>query len=317
MDTPTPRAVALLLAMAAFGVQDARAQERPEEARTARDTAASDTAASDTTPAPTIRLPPPPLGYDPAVFSLTVTLGRPGDGDAQTQSVRALRRDRTGAVLDSAVLSRTVFVRGTVYGGVSGTLSLSRRWGLRVGLDVAAATLQPGYSGSHEVLLATAEAVAADPGELRVVTVESTLRHRIASSKRMQPYIELGAAMSRWSVDGPVPEAALVAGQTRFEVVAGVGGVVPLTDRLSARLHASTRALRTPILPLAAGDTVAASTTLLLTARPSSGSVFADDVREVLGLTRLDVGLSLDLGRVAARPGDRPEPSAPSPPPGP
>lgn len=299
----------LLVALAlltAWGATRARAQEPEEQVETptaAQDTATQDTAVHDTVPAG------PALGYQPPAVSLVITAGTPGGGDAQVQAVRAYRRTTAGEVLDSASLSRTVAIAGGLSGSVSGELGLGPRWVFRAGVGVATAKLETKYDGDDEAFVASVRAIGTGSADLLALSVESALRYRIPSIRKVRPYVELGIAASRWSADGDLPGLGLEDGIMRFEALVGAGGVVPLTRRLSLRILASTRVLRTPIHPVAGGDTVASSSALLVTALPPSSSLFADGARESLGLLRLQLGLSLDLGRPAAGRPDRGEPS--------
>lgn len=309
----------LVLAATAVAAGDAAAQERVREPpdREVQDTVPQDTVVRDT-----VRPPRPTLGYEPAAFSLELELGAPGSADVQAQPVRVRRAQLTGAVVDSAVLTRTVAIRGARYGGLSGILSLGSDWGGRVGVGVAAATLQTDYDGEDEAFVASANAAAGGRTELRILSLESALRYRIPSRKRLQPYLELGAAVTRWRTDGSAGDVPSLEDATRFEAIAGVGAVIPLNRRFSARLHASTRVFRTPVDPRAAGDTLGTRRTLgwppskdnaattVVVSRPPAQSAFADGAREILDLLRLQVGISVDLGRPAlgARP---PAPQAP------
>lgn len=287
----------LPLLLTALSAGHAAAQEQET-----RDTIPPDSIARDT-----VRPPPPTLGYEPAAFSLALHIGRPGSGEAQTHPVRAWRTNLYGAVLDSAALTRTVTVRGAVSAGLAGILSLGPDWALRLGVGVATATLEASYHGENDVYVTTANAVAGSPLDLRVLSLESGLRYRIPSGTRMQPFLELGTAVSRWSAENAPPNMTFPSA-TRFEAVAGVGGVIPLNRHFSARLHASTRVFQTPAPTRPPGDTVATSSTLVLVSDATATSPFADGVREILDLLRLRVGVSWDLARPAPqRPGGPPE----------
>lgn len=236
-------------------------------------------------------------------------VGLPGGGEAQNHPVRLWRTDLGGAVLDSAVLSRTIELRGGVYGGVSGAVGLGRDWAVRLGLGVATGTLEASYDGSDDLFVTSANAVAGKAADLSIVTIESALQYRVPSTRRVQPYVELGAAVSRWTADGSLPEAAaLSSGVTRYEVMAGVGGIIPITRRLSARVHAARRVFQTPVPVPAVGDTVLSSSALVLVSRPSASTSFADATREMLGLLRLQVGVSYDIGRPPRAPAALTEP---------
>lgn len=299
---------ALILVLASFAPTSG--QDRPQDPGEVSDSAAQDTAAAQDT------LPQPPARrYEPAAFSLTVTAGLPGSGEAQSQPVLAYRRTLSGAVLDSALLNRTVRYQGGISARVSGELGLSPAWVLRLGAGVTTATLQTSYSGDRDLYVLSVEAIQAGEAELRALSLESAIRYRIPSSRRLQPYLEFGAVYSRWSAEGSLSEvAAIGAGTERFEALAGVGGVVPLNRTFSARLHLSTRVFRNPVPALPAGDTVLTSSALALTAQRPPASAFADADREMLSLLRLELGLSLDLQRPAAnlrRPAAPPDTTSP------
>lgn len=300
----------LVLVLAVLGPQTTAAQERVREEQA--DSAARDTVVQDTAVSDTVHPPRPSLGYDPAAFSLAIDIGTPGGGDAQRQPVRAWQLDYTGTPVDSALLARTVTIRGGVYGGVSGTLGLGRDWAIRLGLGLTTATLQAHYGGDAEAFVDRANATADVTADLRRLSIESALQYRIPSQRRVQPYLELGATFSRWQTRGSVPESLRLDAGTQLEATAGVGAVIPLSRRFSARLHASTRLLRTPVRPRAAGDTLATSfspgwpptrkeesETTVLVYRPPASALFADGAAEMLSMLRFQAGISYDLGRPA------------------
>ena len=294
-------------------------QERPELPQPAQNP--QDTARTDAEPTDTVVAEQPPLGYVPPSFSLAVFAGVPGSGPGQSQPVQLWRRLLDGTVTDSATLNRAIAINGAYMGAVHGTLGLGRDWALRLGAGLATATLETEYSGDDQVLVASANAVAGSAVELQIVSLESALIFRIPSTRQLQPYVELGGALSRWTTDAaPSAGLPLTSGTTRFEALAGVGGVIPVGRRFSARLHAATRVFRTPVLTAPVGDTLATSSTLVLVSRPTSASAFADARRESTGLLRLLVGFSYDLGRpVSAPPAEPPPQAAPDttpPPPG-
>lgn len=289
------RALAALLLGLTLGAGPAVAQERVREGR---EQTPRDTAAQDTLPRDTVVAPRPSLGYRPPSVSIALMVGLPGGGEAQNHPVRLWRTDLAGAVVDSAVLSRTVELRGGVYGGVSGAIGLGRDWAVRLGLGITTGTLEASYDGDDPVFVTSANAVAESSADLEIVTLESALQYRIPSTRRVQPYLELGGAISRWTADGPLRDAAdLRSGVTRFEIMAGAGGIIPVTRRLSARIHAARRVFRTPVPVPAVGDTVLTSSALVLVSRPAASTSFADAARESLGLLRLQVGVSYDVGR--------------------
>ncbi|MFW5946870.1 MAG: hypothetical protein ACOCUW_00145 [Gemmatimonadota bacterium] len=302
----------VLLALAALTVAADRAgaQDRPRERTPPTDSAAQDTVpdteSQDTVPRG------PALGYEPPALSVVLTVGLPGGGEAQSQPVTAYRTDLAGTVLDSVVLGRTQTVQGGIRAGIAVEWSLGTRWAVRVAGGAATASLETGYRGPSEVFVPAAEAIAHDDAELRVLSAETALRYRIPSRRRVRPYLELGAGFSRWSFDGAT--AGPATDVTRFEVLAAVGAVIPLRGRISARVHASSRMLRTPVDLVVPGDTAAASSALTLIAREPDGTTFADGARETLGLTSLDLGLSVGLGSVPAPPAPAATVDTPSPP---
>ena len=313
------------LVLAAVSVSALTAQERPPPMERG-DTIPQDTATRDT-----VRPPAPTLGYDPAAVALEVSFGLPGSGTAQRQPVRAWRTDFSGTVVDSALLTRATELRGGISGGVSGIIGLGKDWALRLGLQVATATVATDYTGAEadEVLVTAANATPGAATELRLLSLETGLRFRIPSSRRLQPYLEVGAALSRWAATGDVPPALDDDFGTRVEAVAGFGGVIPLTSRFSARIHASTRLFRTLVDTRPPGDTLGTRVSLgwppgrkeewrttTLVAEAPTRSLFADGARETLGLLRLQAGLSYDLGRTLPPPPQPPEapPDTTSPP---
>lgn len=299
------RTLAALLLALSVAVPTAAQEQTGED----RDQTPRDPAAQDTLPRDTVFARQPGLGYRPADVSLAVMVGIPGGGEAQNHPVRLWRTDLAGAVLDSAVLSRTVELRGGVYGGVSGALGLSRDWAVRLGLGITTGTLEAGYGGSDSTFATAANAAAGNTADLEILTIESALQYRIPSTRRIQPYIELGGAISRWTAEGSLRDAAaLRSGLTRFEVLAGAGGIIPITRRLSAHVHAGHRLFRTPVPIPAVGDTVLTGSNLVVVSRSPGSTSFADAARESLGLIRFQLGVSYDLGRPARPPAAITEP---------
>lgn len=287
----TPALLALAFGVGATAAQE---QDRPRETREP----VADTIGQDTLHQDTLYATRPALGYQPPALSVSLMVGLTAGADAQDHPVRFLRTDLNGAVLDSAGLNRTVELSGSVYAGVSGAFGLGRDWALRLGLGVMTGTLEASYAGEDEVFVYSANAAASNAADLEILTVESALQYRIPSSRRVQPYLELGAAMSRWNAEGSLPEAAaLQSGATRVEVLAGLGASIPVTRTLSARLHVSRHLFRTPVPLPAAGDTLLASSALVVVSRPASATRFADGAREALDRFRLQAGVSYDVGR--------------------
>lgn len=308
----------LALALAIIGLPAGlRAQQGGEAAGEAADTLRQDTTAQDTLPPPR-----PAFVYVPPAFSLAVSVGTPGSSPLQTQPVLGRREVFFGTVPDSATIDRTVQATGQLFVGASATLGLSPAWALRLGVGFARGTLETAYDGDDGYSAAASDR-AAGPTDIQVLSGESVLRYRIPSGRRLQPFVELGGGVSRWTADaGSGQTAALRSGELRFEGVAGAGAVIPLNSRFSAQIRATTHLFRTPVSPVSAGDTLAyvpgdkaqetlftARSTLLLTTLAPSGGPFADSGRELASLLRLEVGISFDLGGRAEQPPARVEPS--------
>ncbi len=325
------RRMALGLALAALSAGSLAGQEPPRP-RSRPPTDSARVLPQDTVPRDTVRIPRPGLGYVPARAAVLLTVGLPGSGEAQQQPVWARRTDYLDAPMDSASLDRTVTIRGGVTAGLSAILGLGRDWAVRLGASVATARIQTRYSGdeSAAVLIDNANAIPGTTADLSVLSLETGLLYRIPSTKRLQPYLELGTALSRWTGRGSVPTVLEDQLGTRFEAAAGIGGVLPLSRHLSARIHASTRVFQTLVGARPAGDTLGtlhtlgwpptrketSANTTLVSAAPGS-SAFADGAREALGVLRLQVGISYDFRRASPPPlGPRPAAADTTSPPG-
>lgn len=316
--------LALLSSLALPGAGELRGQEGGEAGAAAPDSARQDTTAQDTLPPPR-----PPFRYTPPALSVTVSVGRPGSGPLQTQPVLVQYSGLYGAPPDTVRLARELRAEGGLVAGVAATVSLAPSWAVNLGVGLARAEVQTRYAADEEALGPSAAALAGGNVDLTAVSVETTVRYRIPSSRRLQPFIELGGAVSRWSLPQSLSAATeLSSGATRLEAVAGVGAIVPLNDRFSARFRASSRVLRTPAPPQVSGVTLATVPkgagqplfrqrhSLLMQTQTIPDNGFADSAREVLALLRVELGISLDLGRTGeASPGPA-APSAPSSPPG-
>lgn len=313
----------LVSVLALGGAAKALGQEGGPPGAVEQDTTRQDTTAQDTLPPPR-----PPFRYVPAAFSLTLSVGRPGSGPLQTQPVLVQHTAFYGSAPDSVRLARDLRSQGGLFAAVTATMSLGPAWALNLAVGVARAEVQTSYQGDDDFGVSAA-ALTGRGGDLTTLGVESTIRYRIPSTRRLQPFLELGGAVSRWSLDRDLSvSAGLSSGVTRFEAVAGVGAVVPLNDRFSARFRASSHVLRTPVSPQEPGETLvsvpkSAGPTLFRRRHslvmqtgviPDNG--FADSARELLALLRVEVGVSLDLGRVAQASSGPTEPSAPTSPPG-
>lgn len=270
--------------------------------------------------------PPDPLGQEPGAdtveatpapvlvpprLSLVVTVGTAAIGTLQTRPFRAslvaLEAAPPWIARDTATLSRSLVVDGGFHAGASVVLSLTPTWAARLGGGVTRASLVEEFGGADDRFLEAARAlVGTQDRPLQVLDVETALRFRIPSSRRVQPYLELGALATRWSTDGALPGAeSLDGGVTRFGAMAAVGGTVALGERLSLALHASSRTLAAPLGGPVASEETEPRLALGLTALDEPGTAFSDSRREILGSTRLEVGLSLNLGQVGEADPDR------------
>jgi hypothetical protein len=294
--------------LGAVGV--ARAQEpEPEEP-------AAEEPAEETSP------PEPAFIYVAPRFAVALTVGTPGLGDLQSQPAsitRAVLDDAGKLVTDPDPLTRTVRAEGGFQVGVAGILSLSDAWAVRLGGSYGQATLATAYAGPDSADAAV-EAVSRladeESGELRTAAVEAALRYRIPSTRRAQPFVELGAAVLRWEGEGGPAAAAVREGETAVGVTAAVGVVVPFTDWLSAEAQAETRVYRNPVGPTAAGTPGLQSPILAVTIDGREGASFGDVEREVISGGRLSVGIRVGLGRVPPPPPEAPEADASTSPPG-
>jgi hypothetical protein len=307
----TPLALALLLALSAgplasTGAAQERVERERRERREPRDTIPRDSILRDTVIA---QPEPPALGYDPAALAFELTVGLPGSGNAQRQPATVWRTDLQGTVLDSARLTRSLAVRGGVVATVAAVIGLGPDWAVRGGLGLATARAQVAYGGpdADSLLVSAANAVPTPGTALMLVALETGVRYRIPSRKRLQPYLELGAAYVSWHARGTASGLQSELGG-RFEATAGLGGVIPLNHRFSARIHATTRVFRTPVGPRTAGDTLGSRVVpgwpptrkdgyrrTIVTAEAPARSPFADGALELLSLVRLQLGLSYDI----------------------
>jgi hypothetical protein len=302
------RVVALLLAMAAAGAGQARAQEPPDSAAAQP----QDTAAQQQADSVAVIEVPPLMGPR---FSLALMLGPAGFGEIQSQTIITVETDLAGAVLDSAEASRSLVADGGLQAAVSLAYAVTPAWVLRVGAGVTRGTLRTEYEGDPDEFVRPVGPLSLnllDPiagsraTDFTVLEVESALRYRIPSSRRLQPYLELGTVMSRWTAKDAVAGAAgLEDGITRFGVIGAVGGRLPLRERLSLRLRVSTRALGNPAAGGGPESLAIPGSRLVPESLEPGGAPFADTTREVLRALRLEAGLSLDLGRAADPPPDR------------
>ncbi|MFW5951363.1 MAG: hypothetical protein ACOCVZ_04535 [Gemmatimonadota bacterium] len=290
----------LLLLLLAAGGGALGAQEPdtiPDPTRAPTDSAPP--LAQDTTPAPRPAYVPPR-----AAFSLTV--GTLGLGTLQRQPVLFMRRDPAGDVPASATLNRSVEADGGAHLAAAVTASLSRAWAVRLGAGVGRATLRTGYSGQDSLFVRTARAVSdRESVALSILSLEAALRFRIPSTRRAQPFVELGIASLGWAVDGALPGGEGLSDARRTAALAAVGAIVPVTGPLAARIQASTRVFRTPLDPAAEGAAGLTSSTLTASFLDPPGDGFADTARELIQTARLELGLTFQWGTVPEPPPDR------------
>lgn len=262
--------------------------------------------------------PREPLGAGVPRFAIAVMVGTLGERPIQSQPVLAERRDAAGTVLETATLTRSIAGDGGIEAAVQGELSLGPVWALRLGLGAGRTRFAPEYRGEEDIFVAAADHLAAGEGAaVTVLTIEGALRMRIPSSRRAQPYLELGAAALRWQSSTPFAGGAdLSGGANRLAGVAAAGLVVPIRDRLSARIHGSARAYRTPLNPVSPGTRGPTSSTLAISFLAPETAPFADPGQELITALRLDIGLSAGLGALATAPDPPPAPE-PAPPPAP
>lgn len=259
---------------------------------------------------------PPEPTYAPPRFALSLTAGTLGFSTLQSQPVTATRINAAGEALDSTVLSRAVGSDRGFQLGASGTFSLDHAWALRLGLTVGRATIRPEYQGDAALFAATATRLAAtEVTDVTLLGLEAALRMRIPSARRVQPYLELGGSVMRWRGGaGGAGTPALGEGVHRMGGLAAAGLDIPVTDRLAARLQATTRVFRTPVDPAPAGTAGPATSTMTLHfARPETDP-FADSLQELTTTLRLELGISLGLGGTVEAPARPVAPAAsPSP----
>lgn len=296
---------ALALIGLAFAAS-ATAQEPPVGARPPRDTVVQDTVPTDT-----LLAPPTPVGPAPRL-SLTAHVGTFGIGDLQQQPVLAVRRTPGGVVTASDTLQRVIRVGGGFQVGASAVWSIDPTWAVRLGLSWGRSSLEASYSDGDDALRADVAAIAG-PGEVdaRVLTLESALRFRIPSQRRVEPYAEMGVGAVRWSVEGEgFPGAEHPDAETRPAVLAAVGVRLPLRAGLSGHFAISGRWFRTPLGTALAGTPVGEGDTVEVRFAAPGALPFADSALELTRGFRLEAGFSLELGRVIPRPRDRPESAA-------
>lgn len=289
------RAAVLLVALMALGAVTLAAQEP--------DTLPADTLATGTLPpadtataADTV--PEPAFTYVPPRAAFAITINRPSAGRLQSQPVLARLLSEGGEVRDTALLERAVEVDGALELGVSSVWTLGPGWALRLGAGIGRLTIRPRYLVEDTAFARATGALAADEAsDATTIFLEGALRMRIASDRRAQPYLELGAAALRWeSADQLAGDPGLHDGVTRIAPMAAVGAVIPVKGRLSAALQLSTRALRTPAPSAATGTSGSSNESIAITFADPARTRFADSTHELVSMLRLDVGVSMGIG---------------------
>ncbi|MEJ2504085.1 MAG: hypothetical protein P8177_12375, partial [Gemmatimonadota bacterium] len=181
--------LACLLALAGFRVP-AGAQEPEAEA-----------------PAAEVPEPEPAFPYVPPRLAVTITAGTPGLGDLQSQPA-TVTRPVLGAggkiAVETDALTRTVRAEGGYEIGVTGVVSLNATWALRAGVGYGSATLVTAYSGpeADDAVAAVDRLADTESGDLQLLAAQAALRYRLPSSRRVRPFVELGAVALRWSGEG-------------------------------------------------------------------------------------------------------------------
>lgn len=257
--------------------------------------------------------------YAPPRFLLTLTVGTLGFESIQSQPVLARRHGAAGEVLDTTVLSRSMDAGGGYQVTASGLVSLDATWAVRLAGGVGRTTLRPRYDGESALLADSAAALASQEADATLLVLETALRMRLPSSRRARPYLELGTTAIRWGIAsapaGAPDLSELAEGIGRVGGMAALGVDIPYSDRLSARIQATSRFFRTPIDPAPAGTAGPAGEGLSLTFAAPETTPYADRSRELLSGLRLEAGISVALGGTVEAPTDPAAPAAsPSPP---
>lgn len=288
------------------------------------DTLPGDTLPADTLPADTVRsdaIPTPgdPMGrdplagsdttpagpsYEPPRWALSVGTGFASYGDLQAQDVVATWTAED-SITDVRTMRREVKAAGGLQVSGSVLVGLTPAWAIRAGGAWSSGSLDVSVSGEDEDRVGEVRTLTGQgAGEFNLLSGEAALRFRMASSRRLQPYAELGVAVLRWALDGDAgPGTEDLDGTTRVGGVAALGAILPVWGRLAARAQLSARYFRTPVRPVAPGP-LAENDTLSVVFGEAAGAAYADPRIELARLLRLDVGLSLETGRVGpARPG--------------
>lgn len=309
------RAGVVLLALAALtglGAPLPGTGARPAAAQDPQQPAPRDTAAVDTAGAAlpdTLRSDPlaglaadttTPFEYVSPRWSFSLTTGFIRYGEFQSQDVLATWTEPGGDPV-SRVMRRSIDADGGIQVSGSALLGLSRAWAVRAGATFGTGSLDVSVADEDDELQEeVASLTSGGAGDFSVLGAEAALRFRMASGRRLQPYVELGVAALRWSLDGRTPPGAETLGRTRVAGLGALGAVIPVWDRVVGRVQLSGQYFRTPVVPstgqLAENDTLSVEF-----AQPADVN-YADPRVELGRMLRLDVGVSVQLGRVT-RPG--------------
>jgi hypothetical protein len=303
------RALLLIALAGALGASSLRAQE-PDTARVVDPRAQEQERErprppQDTTRAVQDTLAPARPAYVPPRFALSLTVGTIGIGTLQAQPALAERVTGAGAVTDSVLLARSVEADRGLAVGASALWSLGPRWAVRVGAELGRATLGSTYEGEDDLYVDAANQLAAeDEVDATMLALEAAVRMRLPSSRRAQPYVEVGAFTTRWSTDEDRPGIPLAEGVQRVGAHAAVGAVIPLWGALSATVQATDRVYRTPLDAAPGGTAGPAGSTLAVTLLAPGEAAYADEEYTLVNSLQLDLGLRFTAGSAAVPPPD-------------
>ena len=253
----------------------------------------------------------PRPAYEPPRVAFSVGVGTLGVTELQTQAVTVERLDDAGAPTESASLDRTLAAERGVSVGASALLGLTPAWAIRAGLSWGTASLGQGFAGDDRWEEAAEGLTPGASTDLTMLAAESAFRFRMRSGRRMQPHLEIGMGAVRMEAGDPsYPGAGALTGETRVGLLAGFGAIFPLWRRIAGRAQATGLFFANPTGLADAGSAVAAGDTLRVRFDAPEAGAFADPARELMRALRLEVGLSLEVGRVA-----RPSVAPAAPPP--